>query len=60
AGECRPFFSGTRRLFDEIDSLALPHVQMKYLSVGMTDTYKIAIQEGANIIRIGRGIFGER
>ncbi|MDP2920519.1 MAG: YggS family pyridoxal phosphate-dependent enzyme [Dehalococcoidia bacterium] len=60
AGECRPFFSGTRRLFDEIDSLALPHVQMKYLSMGMTDTYKIAIREGANIIRIGRGIFGER
>jgi uncharacterized pyridoxal phosphate-containing UPF0001 family protein len=33
---------------------------MKYLSIGMTDSYKQALQAGANIVRIGRGIFGSR
>jgi len=33
---------------------------MKYLSMGMTDSYKIALEEGANIVRIGSRIFGER
>jgi hypothetical protein len=33
---------------------------MKYLSMGMTNSYKIAIEEGANIVRIGTKLFGER
>jgi uncharacterized pyridoxal phosphate-containing UPF0001 family protein len=33
---------------------------MRYLSMGMTDSYKIALEEGANIIRIGSKVFGER
>jgi hypothetical protein len=63
AGEpdaCRPFFGETRKLFDDIARLNLPNVQMKYLSMGMTDSYRIAIQEGANLVRVGKGIFGER
>ncbi len=56
----RPFFAETKRLFEGIKGLRLPNVQMKYLSMGMTDSYKVAIEEGANIIRIGTGIFGER
>jgi hypothetical protein len=33
---------------------------MKYLSMGMTDSYRIALEEGANVIRLGNKIFGER
>lgn len=35
-------------------------LSMDYLSMGMTNDYKIAIEEGSNMVRIGRGIFGER
>ncbi len=58
--EIRIAFTETRRLFERIKSLNLPDVEMKYLSMGMTDSYRIAIEEGANIVRIGTGIFGER
>jgi hypothetical protein len=37
-----------------------PGVEMRYLSIGMSDSYQIAIAEGANIIRIGTALFGER
>jgi PLP dependent protein len=57
--EIRPFFILTRRLYEYIDGLALPNVEMKYLSMGMSDSYKIAVSEGANIIRLGREIFGK-
>jgi uncharacterized pyridoxal phosphate-containing UPF0001 family protein len=33
---------------------------MKYLSMGMTDSYRIALEEGATVIRLGNKIFGER
>jgi uncharacterized pyridoxal phosphate-containing UPF0001 family protein len=35
-------------------------VDMKYLSMGMTDSYRVALQEGSNLVRIGAGIFGKR
>ena len=60
AEDIRPCFSETKRLFDTIKDLELPEVEMKYLSMGMTDSYRIAIEEGANMIRIGSKIFGER
>jgi pyridoxal phosphate enzyme (YggS family) len=56
----RPFFAETKRLFERIKGLKLPNVDMKYLSMGMTNSYKVAMEEGANIIRIGTRIFGER
>lgn len=46
-----------RNLFDEIKVKGLPFT---YLSVGMSNDYKIAIQNGSNMIRLGRTIFGER
>lgn len=58
--DSRPFFAETRRIFDEIKGLHLTNVDMKYLSMGMTNSYKVALQEGANIIRIGSRIFGDR
>lgn len=54
----RHYFALTKKLFDEIARLSLPNVEMKHLSMGMTDSYRVAIQEGANMVRIGTGIFG--
>jgi PLP dependent protein len=56
----RPYFKETKRLFDELKRAHIPGAEMKYLSMGMTDSYKVALEEGANIIRIGSLIFGER
>jgi pyridoxal phosphate enzyme (YggS family) len=58
--DSRPYFVITRRLFDRIKALKLPDVEMKYLSMGMTNSYQIALEEGANLVRIGTKIFGER
>jgi PLP dependent protein len=56
----RPYFKETRKLYDDLQHAPILGVEIKYLSMGMTDSYKIALQEGANIIRIGSLIFGER
>lgn len=58
--DIRPYFRLTKELFEKFKNLNLPNVEMKYLSMGMSDTWKIAIEEGANIIRIGTAIFGPR
>jgi pyridoxal phosphate enzyme (YggS family) len=58
--DARPFFAETRRVFDEIANLDLPGVRMLYLSMGMTNSYQVALEEGANIVRLGTKIFGER
>jgi pyridoxal phosphate enzyme (YggS family) len=58
--DSRPYFVETRKTFDRIQKLNLPNVEMKYLSMGMTGSYRIALEEGANIVRIGSQIFGER
>ena len=58
--DARPFFKETKKLFDYIDSLDLPNVKMKVLSMGMSNAYKIAIEEGSTMIRPGSIVFGER
>ena len=60
AEDSRPCFTGTMRLFQQIKGLNIPNVQMKYLSMGMTNSYRIAIEEGANIVRLGSSIFSVR
>jgi pyridoxal phosphate enzyme (YggS family) len=56
----RPYFVETRRLFEEIKALKLSGIETKVLSMGMSNTYKIAIEEGATIVRVGTKLFGER
>ena len=56
----RPYFQETKRLFDQLSKLGIENTEMRYLSMGMSNTYKIAIEEGANMVRIGTRIFGER
>jgi pyridoxal phosphate enzyme (YggS family) len=58
--DARPYFVETRRVFGEISGLSIPGVRMKMLSMGMSNSYKVAIEEGANLVRIGTKIFGER
>ena len=58
--DLRPCFKEMKRLFEEIRALKLPGVEMRYLSMGMTSSYKVAVEEGANMVRIGTRIFGER
>jgi len=58
--DSRPYFMETRKVFENIARLNIPNVEMKYLSMGMTNSYQIAIEEKANVIRIGTLIFGKR
>jgi len=56
----RPYFRKTRKLFERLATLDLPNVQMRYLSMGMTNSYQVAIEEGASMIRVGTAVFGPR
>ena len=56
----RPFFKKIKQIFDKLKTLDLPDTEIKYLSMGMSNSYKIAIEEGSNMIRPGTIIFGER
>ncbi len=58
--EVRPYFKTTKQLFDQLVSMKISNVKMDILSMGMSDSYPIAIEEGANMIRIGSAIFGPR
>ncbi len=55
----RPYFRLTKEIFDELRYI-YGDGQIRYLSMGMSDTWHIAVEEGANIVRIGTGIFGPR
>lgn len=56
----RPYFRETKLLFDEIAGMGIPGVEMRHLSMGMSDSYRIAIEEGATMVRIGTKLFGPR
>jgi pyridoxal phosphate enzyme (YggS family) len=56
----RPCFAGLRALRDGISAENIPNVSMRELSMGMTNDFEVAVEEGATIVRIGRAIFGER
>lgn len=58
--DSRPYFRRTREIFERITGLHIPNVDMKYLSMGMTNSYRVAIEGGSNMVRIGTAIFGER
>ncbi len=59
AEQARPVFAGLRRLRDAL-AADFPGAEWVELSMGMTDDYRVAIEEGATLVRIGRAIFGER
>jgi pyridoxal phosphate enzyme (YggS family) len=57
--DVRPVFAALRRLRDDL-ARRFPAVDWRHLSMGMTDDFEVAIEEGATMVRIGRAIFGER
>ncbi len=56
----RGSFKLLKKIFDEIKLQAIPNIEMKHLSMGMSGDYRIAIEEGSNMIRVGSAIFGDR
>ena len=56
----RPCFAGLRAIRDRIAAENIPNVAMRELSMGMTDDFEVAVEEGSTIVRVGRAIFGER
>ncbi|MGZ5469475.1 MAG: YggS family pyridoxal phosphate-dependent enzyme [Candidatus Aminicenantales bacterium] len=58
--DSRPYFEETRRVFDALKGLAIPGVEMRHLSMGMSHSWRVAVEEGATIVRIGTAIFGPR
>jgi uncharacterized pyridoxal phosphate-containing UPF0001 family protein len=55
----RPIFATLRETRDHL-TLRFPDCEWHHLSMGMTDDFEVAIEEGATIVRVGRAIFGER
>jgi pyridoxal phosphate enzyme (YggS family) len=60
AEAARPYFRALARLRDQYATVGTANIILSELSMGMTDDYTVAIEEGATIVRIGRAIFGER
>jgi pyridoxal phosphate enzyme (YggS family) len=56
----RPYFRKAKEVSDKIEALDLPGVSMQTLSMGMSNSYKVAIEEGSNMVRIGTAVFGKR
>lgn len=58
--EVRPYFRKTKQIFGRIDDLNINNIKMKTLSMGMSNSYKVAIEEGSNMVRLGTVLFGKR
>jgi pyridoxal phosphate enzyme (YggS family) len=58
--DSRPYFKETRRVRDALRALAVPGVEMRHLSMGMSHSWRVAVEEGATMVRIGTAIFGPR
>jgi len=58
--DVRWVFRDLRKLSQEVANRKFTNVEMKILSMGMTNDYKVAIEEGSNLVRIGTGLFGKR
>lgn len=56
----RPYFAKMKKLFVDIDTKKIDNSSMDILSMGMSDDYEIAIEEGATTVRIGTALFGKR
>lgn len=56
----RPLFRNVRRLYEELGRSSIPGAEAAVLSMGMSGDWRVAVEEGSTMVRIGRGIFGER
>ncbi len=55
--ELRPYFRRLRQIYETVN---IPGVEMRYLSMGMTNDFEVAVEEGSNMVRLGTALFGER
>ena len=60
AENSRQYFSALRVLRDKFQAMNIEGVELKELSMGMTNDYLIAVEEGATLVRVGNAIFGQR
>ena len=58
--DSRPYFKETRRVFEALKAAAVPGVEMRRLSMGMSHSWRVAVEEGATLVRVGTAIFGPR
>ena len=58
--DARPYFRETKAAFERIAAAQIPNIEMRYLSMGMSNSYEVAIEEGSNMVRIGTKLFGPR
>jgi pyridoxal phosphate enzyme (YggS family) len=58
--DARPYFRLTSEAFQRLAAAGLANVEMRYLSMGMSNSYLVALEEGANMVRLGTMLFGER
>ncbi|MDY7109529.1 MAG: YggS family pyridoxal phosphate-dependent enzyme [Planctomycetota bacterium] len=58
--DARPYFRATKEAFDRLAAADIPGAEMRILSMGMSNSYEIAIEEGSTMVRIGTKLFGER
>lgn len=56
----RPYFKEMKLLFESLKVMNHPRIEMKHLSMGMTNDFEVAVEEGATLLRVGTGIYGKR
>ncbi|MBT4334786.1 YggS family pyridoxal phosphate-dependent enzyme [archaeon] len=56
----RPYFKKMKKMFDKCKLIDQSNLDLKVLSMGMSNSYKVAIEEGSNMVRLGTCIFGKR
>ena len=58
--DSRPYFKETRRVFEALKQIGVPGVEMRHLSMGMSHSWRTAVEEGATMVRLGTALFGPR
>ncbi len=58
--DARVYFAEVKKLYDEYGKIENPNLDFKYLSMGMSNDFEVAVEEGSNLIRVGTSIFGVR
>ena len=58
--DARVYFDEVKKLYDEYGKIDHPNLDFKYLSMGMSNDFEVAIEAGSNLIRVGTMIFGAR
>jgi len=58
--QCRGYFKEVKEMYENLKKYDYNNISMEILSMGMSGDYKIAIEEGSNMVRVGTGVFGNR